>query len=343
MRRTLRSPLVHFLLAGALLLALQRVALPLFDAREPPSVEVLQSEIDARIEAYQRQMRRRVGAQEARSIENQVIDDALWLEQAWSLGLHEVDPVVRQRLLLNMRFLDSTQEPSQETEDALVARAIELGMDRSDMVVRRRLIDRMQAMIRAGVRAEEPSDDILRAHYEQTAERWREPELLDLSHVYLSRDKRGQARFADATQILRTLRRSDMPPAEAIELGDSFLSGHRLRAASPTRIVARLGPEFAEGVRGKDAQRWFGPVESAFGSHLVWIHESIPSRLPSFAEIRKRILDDWIDQESRRAMRRHLDRRRGVVTVRIIDDREGAGDAGDAGTAGGDEGIGREG
>lgn len=321
MRRTLRSPLVHFLLVGALLLALQRVALPLFESSEPPSVEVLRSEIDARIEAYQRQMRRRVGPTETLSIENQVIDDALWLEQAWALGLHEVDPVVRQRLLLNMRFLDSSDEIEGESEEALVARAIELGMDRSDMVVRRRLIDRMQAMVRAGVRAEEPGEEILRAHYEATAARWREPELLDLTHVYFSRDKRGEARIADARQILRTLLRSDLPPEEAIGLGDSFLSGHRLQAATPTRIVARLGPDFAEGVRGKDAERWFGPIESAFGTHLVWIHESIESRQPPFAEIRQRVIDDWIDEESRRAMRRHLDRRREVVNVRIVDDR----------------------
>jgi hypothetical protein len=281
------------------------------------AVEIRHSEIAARLDAYQLQTGRVATAEEALAIENRVIEDALWFEQALALGLLQTDPVVRQRLVLNMRFLDGE---SQASEDELVARAIELGMDRSDIVVRRRLIDRVQAILRAGVRAHPPDQALLEAHFEATAERWREPVLLDLSQVYLSRDRRGERTQPQAVALLARLERESLDPVAAIELGDPFLAGHRLRAASPSRIVARLGPVFASGVEKAPVGRWVGPIESAFGMHLVWIHERRPSRIPDLAEVRKRVLEDWIEEESRKALREHIASRRELVQVRVIVD-----------------------
>jgi hypothetical protein len=310
----LRSPLLHFLLLGA--------ALFLIDAAwswapESPVVRIAQTAIDERLAAYQVQMGRAATPEEARSIADQVVSDAIWLEQAFALGLLEIDPVVRQRLVLNMRFLEGESEAS---EDELVARAIELGMDRSDTVVQRRLIDRVQAIVRAGVRAKPPTAAQLAAHYAETADRWREPPLLDLSHVYLSHDKRADSTRADAEALLEKITEEGLTLDGAIRAGDPFLAGHRLRGASPTRIVARLGPSFADSVASAPVEVWLGPIESAFGLHLVWIHDRKPSRIPELEEIEKRVLEDWIERESRKALREHIERRRALVEVRFIDD-----------------------
>ena len=325
----LRSPLLHFLLLGGLIFAIQSLrALP----EDAPVVEVSRAEIAEAIETYRLQMGREPSEAEARAIERQVVDNALWLEQAYALGLHEVDSVVRQRLLLNMRFLEGdTSEPGVADdpaafarEEALLERAIELGMDRSDTVVRRRLVDRVQAIIRGAVRARPTAPETLEAHYRDTLERWREPPLLDLSHVYLSRDRRGEATRSDAEGLLARLRAEATPIEEAIGLGDPFLAGHRLRGASPNRLVARLGPDFAAAVAdARPGGGWLGPYPSAFGQHLVWVHDRVESRVPPLDEIRQRVVEDWIEAESREAMREFLDERRKVVEVRVIEDVRG--------------------
>jgi len=310
----LRAPLLHFLLLGGLIYALQSIG---SDVPETQVVEVRRSAIAERLQAYAQQMGRAPSDVEARSIEKQVVDEALWLQQAFAIGLHEVDSVVRQRLLLNMRFLEGD---SDTPEEELISRAIELGMDRSDTVVQRRLVDRVQAILRAGVRAQPPDEATLTAHYDQTAEQWREPPLLDLSHVYLSRDRRGDATRADAEALLSQVRAAGLDVDTAIAEGDPFLAGHRLRGASPNRIVARLGPAFAEGVADATPGSWLGPIESAFGQHLVWVHDRKESRIPTLEEIRNRVLEDWIEIESRRVLREHVDRRRTQVEIRIVED-----------------------
>lgn len=311
----LRSPLLHFLLLGTLLFVGQSVY---FRVPETPVVVVQRSQINERLDAYRQQMGRPPNEKEAAAIERQVVDNALWLEQAFALGLHEIDSVVHQRLLLNMRFLEGDSEM---TDSELVARAIELGMDRSDTVVQRRLIDRVQAILRAGVRARELDEATLEDHYAETQEQWREPPLLDFSHAYLSRDKRGEATQADASQLLARVRLEKLDSAAAIAAGDPFLAGHRLRGATPNRIVARLGPAFAEGVVNAQPNTWLGPVESAFGQHVVWVHDRKESHVPPLSEIRNRVLEDWIEIESRKALKDHIDRRRLQVEVRVIDDK----------------------
>lgn len=310
----LRSPLIHFLFAGIALFALRVV----WDtAPETSLVEVRRSEIDGAIADFERRIGRSVNDGELRAIEDQLIENALWLEQASALGLHEVDPVVRQRLVQNMRFLETDPDIP---ESELVRRAFEIGMEKSDPVIRRRLIDRVQALLRAGVRTREPEEEILRSYYRDNADRWRSPALFDLTHVYLSRDKRGSATRSDAAVLFRVLVDENLSPEVGILRGDPFLSGHRLQGATRARIVARLGPDFAASVDGARTKRWLGPIDSAFGSHLVWIHEHIDSGLPDYDEVRTRVLEEWFKDETRRSIRNEIARHRQRAEIRVIED-----------------------
>lgn len=321
----LRAPLVHFLVIGGLLFALQSAV-----GREGEAVrvvEVSRSEVAERIEAFALQLGRPADPDEVEALERQAIEDAVWLDQAFAVGLPEIDAVVHQRLVQNMRFLDPE---TQESDAALYARAVELGMERSDTVVRRRLIDRIQAVVRARVRAAPVDEDALRRFYAENAERWREPVLLDFTHVYLSRDRRRERAEADARALLARLERERLSPDAAVALGDPFLGGHMLRGATPTRIASRLGPDFAEALADAQPERWLGPIESAFGPHLVWIERRVESRIPPFAEIRQRILDDWLEERTREALREEVTRLRAGVEVRWIEDMGGGSHPGSA-------------
>ncbi len=313
----LRSPLLHFVILGIAFFAVRAVWI---SAPAHAVIEIRQSEIDQSIADFERRNRRPADNDEARAIENQIVENRLWLEQAWALDLHEVDPVVRRRLIQNMRFLETGIDLP---ESEFVERAIELGLHKSDPVIQRRLVARVRDLITAGVRARSPDEARLRLHYQKNADRWRTPLRLDLSHVYLSRDRRGQATGSDATALLRVLVDEALLPEAGIRLGDPFLSGHRLSGATRARIVARLGPDFANRVATAPSRRWFGPVESAFGSHLVWIHERLESELPKFEEVRTRVLEDWFDAEARIALRDELERHRRRVEIRILEDASG--------------------
>ena len=336
-KRLRRSPLLHFLILGALLFGVQSFWA---GEAEPTTVRVKRGEVETRLAAYQRQMGRVPTEVEAAALERQVVDEAIWLEEAFRLGLEKYDPVVQQRLLLNMRFLEDggtnagaepgaagSQGPGAKSagssEGELLARAFELGMHRSDTVVQRRLIDRMQALIRARVRGRGVSPETLFAYYADSAERWREPELFDFTHVYVSRDKHGDEARTRAEALLAELRADALGPEAGVLRGDPFLSGHRLRGASPQRIATRLGPTFLAGpapLAEAPIGEWAGPFDSAFGSHVVWIHDREPSRIPALDEVEDRVREDFFESKSREEIRAHLDEKREQLDVVFVDE-----------------------
>jgi hypothetical protein len=314
----LRSPLLHFLILGGLLFALESLS-----ARAPtrPVVEIRTSDLRAAIERFEARIGRAPDDQERAAIEDQIVAEALWLEEARALGLAREDPIVRRRLLMNMRFLEDDAEA---TEAELLARARALGLERSDPVVQRRLVDRMQARVRASVASRPVDEAELVRHHREHAARWREPPQLDLTHVYLSRDKRGARLEREAAQLVTSLRGAEVAPEDAASRGDPFFIGSRFRAATPSRLVARFGPAFEAGLREAPIGRWIGPIESAFGLHAVWIHARAPERLPPLDEIRDRVIADWREAESRRALKAHVERHRAAVELRFVEDAETA-------------------
>jgi hypothetical protein len=309
----MRSPLSHFVLVGLGLFIVQG----LWTSSAGPDrmrIDIRRSEIVESISDFEAGVGRIASNDERRALEDQIIEKALWLAQAKALGLHRTDPVVRQRLIQSMRLLETGAGVG---EDALLARALKLEMESSDPVLQRRLIDRVQALLRAGVRSQTPSDRELRTHYEENVRLWREPALLDLSHVYVSRDERSAKSAADVFQILTA---EGSYSESAAERGDRFLSGHHLRSASPAQIAARLGPRLAAATRNAPTMKWIGPVESSFGLHLVWIHKRVDSGVPHYEAIRTRVLENWFEQEAGRRLRRELARHRANADIRILDD-----------------------
>ena len=50
---------------------------------------------------------------------------------------------------------------------------------------------------------------------------------------------------------------------------------------------------FAEHLAELPTGEWSGPVESAFGLHLVFVDASTEGRLPALAEVREAVARDW--------------------------------------------------
>ena len=82
------------------------------------------------------------------------IDDMILMNEAIRLNFHITDMVVRQRLLMNMSFLENAdtegelpQQELLEQEQRRFEQAVDLGMLYTDLIVQRRLRDRMEKYI----------------------------------------------------------------------------------------------------------------------------------------------------------------------------------------------------
>ena len=164
--RTLRSPLMLFMLFGCALFAADRLLNGSTSERagDYRDIHITSSQQLALREAFQ--------AEHGRQPSNDELRDSLtfWID-----------------------------------EQVLYREAMALNLDRADVVVRRQLAQKMRFLLEQGTTLATPSDADLQAWLTQHASQYGSPPNVDFEHVFLSRGRHGDALLADAEQIRQKL------------------------------------------------------------------------------------------------------------------------------------------
>lgn len=310
-----RAPLFHFLALGLLLFFADRLLFPVVSPEFRPVLTVSREQISRLAEQARRSTGRAATPTELDAQIEAWIDDELLVRAARARNWHRSDPVVQRRLIKNMRFLEDAGDAVSDA--SLLARAHALEMDQTDEVVRRRLVQRMRLSLAATASRDGPTNVELAGRFDADPEKFRRPDRVRLTQIYLSRDRHGNALEDRARALLEELIRESIPAGAAGERGDPFLLPAELAAASPRSLEARFGPEFATGVMTLPLQRWSGPVRSAYGLHLLWIHERERGAVPRWREVERELRSGWRAASEARALRRALGILREATEIRI--------------------------
>jgi PPIC-type PPIASE domain len=243
------------------------------------------------------------------------IDDAALLDMAIRAGWPRTDPVVRERLVRNMRFASQPKSSSGPgaSDDALLEAALHLGMERRDPVTRQRLIQSADKLLVARA-TPSPSQRELMAYRKAHADDFVRPGALRLRHVFVSRDKRGEGFDARVEHVLVALERGE----RVDELADPMLHGTELGWMRPARLDAAFGAPFAEALVDVPAEQWSGPHRSSFGAHFFWVAERRPARLPPLTAIEAEVTEAYLRQASKRHRRQALDRLRQTYAIEVV-------------------------
>ncbi len=286
----LNRPWLHFLLIGAALFMLQQSLYP--PAR--PSVGPLP---EARTESLRRQWYVTTGRMpttpQMQAMVGAELDRDILFREALEARVHEIDPIVQQRLVRNMRFL---QLDRGRDDEALFREALRMELHLGDEVVKRRLVQVMEELLLAQSPPPAPSDAEIRDSFAERREELMRPPLYSLQQVYLSRD-----RAAEAEALLARFREEGLTPEQALDFSSPFLPGYRFPASSPAQLARQFGAAFVLNLEASEPRtgRWIGPVASTYGVHLVWVDAIEPARDAELEEVREQLLRD-LELEKRR-------------------------------------------
>jgi hypothetical protein len=177
-------------------------------------------------------------------------------------------------------------------EEVYYREAIALGLDKDDTVIRRRLRQKMEFIADDIAARSEPSDAELTAYMQVHPDSFRVEPRFTFRQVYLNPSKHGEHLARDATQLLAELNQDDAK-ADAAQLGDSLMLEHHFVAASVGEVAREFGEVFASKLTELSTGRWQGPVESAYGIHLVCISARTEGHLPALKEVRAAVRREW--------------------------------------------------
>jgi hypothetical protein len=230
-----------------------------------------------------------------RFIDTELRDELLFRE-ALNRDLQYRDAAVEQRIIRNMRFLDTNTAAS---DRELIEQGYALRLHLTDEVIRRRLVQIMERLIVATRPNPAPSAESVAVRYEQELNSWREPARYTFRHVFLSTD-----RMAEMPALMEQINTENVGPNAARLLGAPFLSGYAFQRQSPEQMTRVFGTEFAEQVSATEVQAgaWIGPVSSVFGQHYVYIEAFEPSRTLALEEVSVRIERDLLREGEEQAV-----------------------------------------
>ncbi|HBP87167.1 MAG TPA: peptidylprolyl isomerase [Nitrospirales bacterium] len=166
MNNFFKEPLVHFLLAGAVVFAVYGLV---NDRTNAESKE-------------ERMVRISAGQVE-------------WLKQTWARQKGR-PPNTEELQGMVAGYLK---------EELLAREARELKLDEDDTIVRRRLAQKMDFMVQDTAQLAEPGEDELRQLLESHSVRFQTPARITFTHVFFNRDARGEKTRADALVALEQL------------------------------------------------------------------------------------------------------------------------------------------
>jgi peptidyl-prolyl cis-trans isomerase C len=201
-------------------------------------------------------------------------------------------------------------------EELLWREGKKLGLDNQDPIVRRRVIQKMLFLAEDSVGMEDPGDAELQRFFEAHASEFALPVRISLVHVFFSPQRRGDNAEQDARSALSWLEAAPRPE-EATALGDPAIMGSRLSMRSERELRAYFGDDFTSRMLTEPPGRWFGPVRSSRGVHVVRIEHREDGHLPRFADVRSAVHAAWMLAEQRSSRQKLLDDLRRAYSVEI--------------------------
>jgi hypothetical protein len=197
--------------------------------------------------------------------------------------------------------------PTQEELNGLIERyiresiyyqeAVAMGLDQDDPVTRRRMAQKLEFLTRDVAALNQPADGELERFFEQNADRYKSPDLITFTHIFLDPDRRGDATLDDANKLLADLQASGAPGTAAAEKGDLSMLPNDFFRQPELQVSKSFGSGFAASVMTLEPGRWHGPVLSGYGIHLVYVFELEDAPVPAFEQVKDRVLQDWQDRQ----------------------------------------------
>ena len=171
------KPWLHFIGVGLLLFVLQEL---LFPAPKPILGPVSDAQLDALRTSFQASNGAPPSPEEERVLVNWSLNRDMLLQRAIDLNLHMTDPLIRERLIRNMRFLGLDED---RTSDQLFETALAMRLHLEDTACKRRLVELVKQQLVAANPFPAPTQQEVYVEFEERRADLTRP-LVGFLHVY---------------------------------------------------------------------------------------------------------------------------------------------------------------
>lgn len=206
-------------------------------------------------------------------------------------------------------------------EQALMREAQRIGLGEDDTIIRRRLAQKMRFIIEDVDTPALPGDADLESWFKANLDNFISPETRSFSHIYLSPEVHGDDLDAKAQEILSELGNAAQ---DWKALGDPFMMKRAFKSLNAVEAARLFGPNFSKELFKLDGTHWQGPIESAFGLHIIQLDNVTPKVIPKFQNVRATVESAWQQEAQRTVNQNNLKELIQKYKVEVEDPNQGS-------------------
>lgn len=192
------------------------------------------------------------------------------------------------------------------TEEVLYREAQALGLDASDYIIRQRMVEKMSFLLGDLAGAEiRPTDDELQAYLDESREAFVVKPSATFTHVFFDASVRGEAEARAAAEAAMAEMNAEGVGFNGVSArGDRFPFLRNYVERTLEFMQGHFGPLFVQQLQELEPAEalWQGPLQSAYGYHVVMLTELRAARYPRLDEIRSEVELEYIGEQSREAL-----------------------------------------
>lgn len=281
----LKEPLLHFLLAGAVLFAL-------FNALNPKQLDERTLIVDEQALLTFIQFR-------SKSFEKDLAKQR-WLALKQDEKKQLVDDYIREELLYR--------------------EAQRMQLERDDYIIKRRMAQKMQFILQPPLLATSQIDEAkLQAYFDSNSDLYEARGHATFTHVYFANGSKTQE---ELLALRNKLNKEKVVFSDAINFGERFLYHLNYVERTQDYVQSQLGVQVANGVFSggkKQLQEWLGPFSSEHGQHLIFVTAVQDNTVPPMQAIRGRVVHDFQLEQQKHQFEQALEKLRASYTINQAD------------------------
>ena len=182
-------------------------------------------------------------------------------------------------------------------EEILYREALNLGLDQDDKIIKRRLAQKISFLKQESI-VDTPSNNELLDYFNKNKDKYFIEPTFTFTHYYFSNENDALERSNEATnQISKNL---DVT-------SDPFFLGKNFVDVSLKSIKSDFGENFATYFNNFKINEWSGPVESAYGYHIILVINSHDGYYPDITVVLKQVEIDLLQSKRDKAVSEYLD------------------------------------
>ena len=187
--------------------------------------------------------------------------------------------------------------------------AVALGLDQNDPAIKKRMRQMMELMM-DDLASVYPSESQLNAYLKENEDKFRSDPRISFRHIYFD-----QYSEAKAEQVLKRLKNNE--EVKESEYGNLALIPDSFEDESFRGIDRLFGKTFTQELFELENTGWQGPIQSAYGFHVVHITKRDPGYVPPLEEIWDLVEREWSVDQKLKAKERQYEQMKKKYIIQI--------------------------